>query len=188
MFGLNPWVLLAAGIAFVGACVASFHFGTSYEAGQQARAQQELRVQLQAEKDAKQAAVQQAKDEAAMKIVDLELELLRAQGKVRVVTETITKEVPVHVTEKADRACVVPVGFVSLWNRSVGDPAGGDSTPTPEASVVLDAPSGVALSAVAEAAVANHGAYWGVVAEVKARDAYIAALLDYINNLRKANQ
>lgn len=188
MFGLNPWVLLAAGIAFVGACFASFHFGTSYEAGQQARAQQELRVQLQAEKDAAVKAVQKAKDDAAMQIVDLELELLRAKDKVRVVTNTITKEVPVYVTKEADARCVVPTGFVGLWNRSVGDPAGGDSAAATEASIVLDAPSGVALSAVAEAAVANHGAYWAVAAEVKARDAYITTLLNYIEQLRKANQ
>lgn len=73
--------------------------------------------------------------------------------RVRVVREkgdAIIKEVPVYVDREADRACVVPVGFVRLHdaaaaNVPVGDPGGTDA-----------APAGVALSAVAATVADNY--------------------------------
>ena len=74
--------------------------------------------------------------------------------RVRVVREvgtTITKEVPVYVTAKADAACAVPVGFVRLHDAAaegrVPEPAAGDP----------DAPApGLALSAVADTVADNY--------------------------------
>ncbi|UVS99055.1 hypothetical protein [Burkholderia glumae] len=73
--------------------------------------------------------------------------------RVKVVREkgdTIIKEVPVYVDREADRACVVPVGFVRVHdgaaaNVPVGDPRSADA-----------APSGIALSAVAETVASNY--------------------------------
>lgn len=64
--------------------------------------------------------------------------------------DTIIKEVPVYVDREADRACVVPVGFVrvhdaAVANMPVGDPGSADA-----------APSGVALSAVAATVAGNY--------------------------------
>ncbi|EPS1222160.1 hypothetical protein ACVBR5_001397 [Burkholderia cenocepacia] len=64
--------------------------------------------------------------------------------------DTIIKEVPVYVDREADRACVVPVGFVRVHdsaaaNVPVGDPGSADA-----------APSGVALSAVAATVAGNY--------------------------------
>lgn len=64
--------------------------------------------------------------------------------------DTIIKEVPVYVDREADRACVVPVGFVRVHdsaaaNVPVGDPGSSDA-----------APSGVALSAVAASVAGNY--------------------------------
>ncbi|HEJ2438996.1 TPA: hypothetical protein SLZ45_000437 [Burkholderia multivorans] len=64
--------------------------------------------------------------------------------------DTIVKEVPVYVDREADRACVVPVGFVRVHdaaaaNVPVGDPGSADA-----------APSGVALSAVAATVAGNY--------------------------------
>ncbi|WP_034196660.1 hypothetical protein [Burkholderia cenocepacia] len=64
--------------------------------------------------------------------------------------DTIIKEVPVYVDHEADRACVVPVGFVRVHdsaaaNVPVGDPGSADA-----------APSGVALSAVAATVAGNY--------------------------------
>ncbi|MBR7995754.1 hypothetical protein KDX08_25230 [Burkholderia cenocepacia] len=64
--------------------------------------------------------------------------------------DTIIKEVPVYVDREADRACVVPVGFVRVHdgaaaNVPVGDPRGADA-----------APSGVALSAVVATVAGNY--------------------------------
>ncbi|MCR4465843.1 hypothetical protein [Burkholderia sp. SCN-KJ] len=73
--------------------------------------------------------------------------------RVQVVREkgnTIIKEVPVYVDREADRACVVPVGFVRVHdgaaaNVPVGDPGSADA-----------APSGIALSAVAATVAGNY--------------------------------
>lgn len=64
--------------------------------------------------------------------------------------DTIIKEVPVYVDREADRACVVPVGFVrvhdgAVANVPVGDPGDSDA-----------APSGIALSAVAATIAGNY--------------------------------
>ncbi|WP_334070414.1 hypothetical protein [Burkholderia cepacia] len=64
--------------------------------------------------------------------------------------DTIIKEVPVYVDREADRACVVPVGFVRVHdgaaaNVPVGDPGSADA-----------APSGIALSAVAATVTGNY--------------------------------
>ncbi|MDR8106980.1 hypothetical protein KPB04_35255 [Burkholderia cenocepacia] len=64
--------------------------------------------------------------------------------------DTIIKEVPVYVDREADRACIVPVGFVRVHdgaaaNVPVGDPGSADA-----------APSGVALSAVAATVAHNY--------------------------------
>ncbi|WP_419685786.1 hypothetical protein ACN22W_00980 [Burkholderia theae] len=64
--------------------------------------------------------------------------------------DTIIKKVPVYVDREADRACVVPVGFVrvhdgAVANVPVGDPGSADA-----------APSGVALSAVAATVAGNY--------------------------------
>lgn len=69
-------------------------------------------------------------------------------------TQVLTKEVPVYVTQAADTRCVVPVGFVQLYDAAAsGSPTG--APPTPGGSV--EAPSGVPLSAVLETDVANLG-------------------------------
>ncbi|WP_071335485.1 hypothetical protein [Burkholderia contaminans] len=64
--------------------------------------------------------------------------------------DTIIQEVPVYVDREADRACVVPVGFLRVHdgaaaNVPVGDPGNADA-----------APSGVALSAVAATVADNY--------------------------------
>ncbi|PRF27766.1 hypothetical protein C6P98_02465 [Burkholderia multivorans] len=73
--------------------------------------------------------------------------------RVRVVREkghTIIKEVPVYVDREADRACVVPLGFVRVHdaaaaNVPVGHPGSTDA-----------AAAGVALSAVAATVAGNY--------------------------------
>lgn len=67
--------------------------------------------------------------------------------------ETIIKEVPVYVSEAADRACAVPVGFVRLHDAvAAGLPAPG------AAGAADDAPSGIALSAVTGTVAGNYTA------------------------------
>ena len=64
---------------------------------------------------------------------------------------TIIKEVPVYVSAKADAACTVNAGFVRVHD------AAAKSLPAPEPAGAADeAPSGVALSAVAATAAENY--------------------------------
>lgn len=74
--------------------------------------------------------------------------------RVRVVRErgaTITREVPVYVTAKADAACPIPVGFVRVHDSAaqglpLDHPAGNPDAPAP----------GLALSAVAATVAGNY--------------------------------
>lgn len=69
-------------------------------------------------------------------------------------TRYLTKEVPIYVTEKDDAGCVVPDGFVSLYNAA----AEGRDPEVPGPSGGPDGPgSGVALSTIAEIDVHNLG-------------------------------
>jgi hypothetical protein len=84
-------------------------------------------------------------------------------------TQTLTKEVTVYVPAAADRQCVINAGFVKLWNAS----ASGVST-LPDAASELDArSSGVALSDVETADIANHGAALANAAELTALQDWI---------------
>lgn len=74
------------------------------------------------------------------------VQIVLAQGAV------ITKEVPVYVTPTADARCTVPVGFVRLHDAA----AQGQSLPAAPVAAV-DAPSGLALSAVASTVAGNYG-------------------------------
>lgn len=65
--------------------------------------------------------------------------------------ETIVKEIPVYVSAKADAACVVPAGFARVHDAAAAN------LPAPEPLGAADeAPSGIALSAVAETTAGNY--------------------------------
>lgn len=74
------------------------------------------------------------------------VQIVLAQGAV------ITKEVPIYVTPIADARCTVPVGFVRLHDAAA---QGSALSAAPGAAV--DAPSGLALSAVASTVAGNYG-------------------------------
>ena len=82
--------------------------------------------------------------------------VIRYVDRVRVVREvgaTITKEIPVYVTAKADAACPIPAGFVRVHDAAaqgvpLGEPAGDPEAPAP----------GVTLSAVADTVAGNYTA------------------------------
>lgn len=125
---------------------------------------------------------------AATQNTRLQAELEQARGSVQVVTqyvdriqiirergETITREIPVHVTPQADARCPVPVGFVSVHDAAAGNlplnrPAGDPDAPAP----------GVALSAVAATVVDNYGTCHELRAQV-------IGLQDYVRVLQAAS-
>lgn len=82
--------------------------------------------------------------------------------------QTIIKEVPVYVSEAADRACSVPVGFVRLHDATAaGMPAPGS------AGAADEAPSGVALSAVTGTVAGNYTACHANAEQLKQLQTYL---------------
>ena len=76
------------------------------------------------------------------------------QVEIRTVTKTLIQKVPVYVTVQADAKCVVPLGFVRLHDAA----AAGSLPKVPDtAGQSDDAPSGIALSAVASTVTQNYG-------------------------------
>lgn len=97
-----------------------------------------------------------------------------AAEKVVIQTRTVTqiREVPVYVTPEADARCVVPVGFVSLFNAGVeGREA---EAPRPPGGPG-DAPSGVALSTVLSTTLEDFGTAYEWRAEALKWRAWYAA-------------
>lgn len=91
-------------------------------------------------------------------------------AEIREVTRFITREVPVYVTVQADAECTVPVGFVRLHDHAAAGDMPGVSDP---AGLSHDAPSGLALSAVAGAVTDNYGTCLGEIARLSALQAWV---------------
>jgi hypothetical protein len=126
----------------------------SYEAkiARQAKAAAEVKV-VQAEKTV----------EVVTKYVDRVREV-KVQG------ETITKEVPVYVPVQADAQCIINHGFVRLHDSAAsgvnpGAPGNADA-----------APSGIALSTVAETVTINYNIARQNAEQLKALQEWVKAI------------
>ena len=94
--------------------------------------------------------------------------------RVRIVRErgaTITREIPVYVTAKADAACPIPAGFVRVHDAAaqgvpLGEPAGDPDAPAP----------GVTLSAVADTVAGNYTACHEAGAQLTALQVWLRGL------------
>lgn len=85
-------------------------------------------------------------------------------------TQTIIQKVPVYVSEAADRACTVPVGFVRLHDAAAA------GLPAPEPGGSADAAgSGVALSTVAAVTAGNYGTCHAIANQLTALQAAVRA-------------
>lgn len=117
-----------------------YRLGVDYEQG---KAQELERAQLRQAFEQGQA-LGTVRDRVVTEYVD-RVQVVEVQG------ETIIKRVPVYVSEKADRACVVPAGFVRLHD------AAAHALPAPEPAGAADeAPAHVGLSAVAVTTAGNY--------------------------------
>lgn len=136
-----PYRILAGILSVVAALGFAYHRGAAGVRAEWEAAKLRQTVAVESTK-AKQA-------NAAVRVVTRYVDRVRT---VREAAQTIIKEIPVYVTEASDSACVVPRGFVRLHNAA----AAGDRLPEPAGSPDA-APSGVALSAVAETVAGNYG-------------------------------
>lgn len=125
---------------------------------------------------------QQRERDALVQVGMLRNDLTIEAGKERIVTRfvdrvqivrevgaTIIRDVPRYVSIEADRACLVPVGFVR-----VHDAAAAGVPPTAEGAGDPDAPAaGVALSGVAATVADNYTTCHAIAAQLSALQAHV---------------
>ena len=130
-------------------------------------------VQAKWDKDKKDQAlaaaqVAQKQAEASVQVVTKYVDRVQlVQGK----TKEIIKEVPVYVPASADADCVINRGFVWLH-----DAAAANFFPI-AAGVADAAPSGIALSAVAETVADNYGSCHENAEQLKALQAWVSEMI-----------
>jgi hypothetical protein len=132
---------------------------------------------------------------AANSARDAGLQDVRAQTIIRTRTITLTREVPTYVTAEADRRCIVPVGFVGLYDDAVragrldaagsaaqpgqaaaGSPSTSITAPVAAAPDNVDADSGLELSQVLTTDLGNIGAAEANAQQVRDLQALYAKL------------
>ena len=93
----------------------------------------------------------EGKNEATATDVGHQVE--EAKTEIQIVTRTLIKEIPIHVTAQADAHCVVPLGFVRLHDAA----ATGGPAPSYASGESPDQASGTDLSGVAATVTDNYG-------------------------------
>ncbi|CAE6814444.1 hypothetical protein [Xanthomonas arboricola] len=147
-------ILLALIAVLVGGCV--------WQEQRVNTAQRERKQAL----DAKAAAI--AERDSAKSSIKVVVEYVDRVQIVREAGATITREIPIYVTQKADAACAIPAGFVRLHDAAAtGNPAGppaGDP----------DAPAaGITLSGIAGTVAANYTSCHATAAQLSALQDWI---------------
>ncbi len=153
---LGKWLAVAlAVLAAVWAIwAAGDHHGRASEKAAQARAERAAEAKI-------------VKTDRAIAAIVAPIRQQADAERVRIVTRTqfLKQEVPRYVTLEADRRCIVPAGFVRLYDAA----ASGEGPPVPGAAGGPDdADSGLAVSDVARTDVDNLGAARQAIAEVTA--------------------
>lgn len=100
----------------------------------------------------------------------------RYVDRVRTVRErgdTLTKEIPVHVTAQADAACPIPAGFVRVHDAAAKGIELAGTAGDPDAAA-----AGVTLASVAETTADNYARCHATAAQVDGLQAYVRELLD----------
>ena len=156
----NPYLLLGTLVGALLLAVSAFFAGHHYATLQEQKAI--------AAAEARAIEVTQAQD-----AVTRNADVAAAQARVKIVTQikTITKEVPVYVTKKADAACALTRGTIRVLNDSA---ANLPSIPGPTGQSD-DAPAGVELHTVVGTVVGNYGTYQQVAAQLVALQNWVRA-------------
>lgn len=116
----------------------------------------QLQAQIAANRQAVEAAqAAQAADDALLIDIGKQTTVFRDNQDAK--TVYLTQKVPVYVTPKAVRACVVPIGFVQLLNTNAAPTAGAATLVPNPAPGATDTDSRVGLDTVADITIANYG-------------------------------
>lgn len=131
-----PYRWLALALLLAAACAVAWFKGAAH-----------VQIRWDLDDAQRDAAIAKRQVRVADKVANVVTRYVDRVQIVREVGETIIKEVPVYVTEESDRRCVVPAGFVSMWNG-----ANRGELPAPDGAAD-EAASEVVLSDIA----AQHG-------------------------------
>lgn len=109
------WPRLAAGLLAAGALYwvgAKIH-GSIYDAGYAAKSE-EIRL-AQSQLDSQRDAVKTEDHKVERNIVT---DYVEVEKKVFIKGETIIREIPIYVPSEASNGCVLPLGFISMFDRA----------------------------------------------------------------------
>ncbi|MGQ5369450.1 hypothetical protein ACULLZ_00895 [Xanthomonas arboricola pv. corylina] len=81
---------------------------------------------------------------------------------------TITREIPIYVTQKADAACAIPAGFVRLHDAAASGNPAGPPTGDPDAPA-----AGITLSGIAGTVAYNYTSCHATAAQLSALQDWI---------------
>jgi hypothetical protein len=182
---LNPWVLAGALVAAIVIGAGGYHLGArvtaaSYEADI---------IKAQQQKALDDAAVAASIDKTAATWAEkwrfAQSQLQVAENTHRIIYRNIKEKVPVYVTPKADAACIVPNGFVVLYDAAV---SGNKPESVAAAYGVgpgdVDRPSGIPLSKIGSVSVDNADACSGWHDKLETCRAYVNTVTGFYNDLR----
>ena len=162
MFGLSTLKLI--GLGAVLAAVLGLYAVWTIRGSELTKARAQLRLD-----DAQVASLTAAAEHATkVQVVSntVDTKNTAAQVQIKTVTQTIIEKVPVYVTPEADARCILPVGFVRLFNAAATG-SSPDAVPAPP-GLADSAPSGVECSVVASTVADNFGKYRSVAAQLNA--------------------
>lgn len=161
----SPYVLLAKLVAVLALCAGLVWFGHHWGA-----------LGVQADWDAEKLAAKEAAAKEQTRQAEVRervvYQYIDRYHVVEASARVITKEIPKYVTVEADARCIVPRGFVWVWN----EPLDLQARPDHSADGPADAPSGVALSAVADVSVEAKRRF-------ESNRGQCEALIDYVKGL-----
>ncbi|MFA1753935.1 hypothetical protein [Xanthomonas campestris] len=147
-------ILLALIAALVGGCV--------WQEQRVSAAQKDRDVALQAKRKA------EAERDSAKASTTVVTEYVDRVQIVREAGATITREIPIYVTQKADAACAIPAGFVRLHDAAATGSPAGPPTGDPDAPA-----TGITLSAIAGTVADNYTSCHATAAQLSALQEWI---------------
>lgn len=159
------------------ALLAAIGFGAAYQQSRIAAAKADttkVKQQLQGMTNERDTALQER--DAARRNVQVVTKYVDRVQTVYVAGATITKEIPIYVTPKADAACTIPAGFVRIHDAAAANVAPNAAAGDPDAPA-----AGLTLSAVADTVAGNYTTC-NVIRE------QVIGLQDYIDSLPESAQ
>lgn len=178
---LRHFLTTPAGLVLIVLGVVAIALALTYRAGVDAGVERQVAAQARREEAARKAVAMVEKGGRAI-TADVDQQAAARKVEIRTITKTLIEKVPVYVTVEADRRVDVPVGFVRLHDQAASGLPGLPDT----AGLVVDAPSGVPLSAVAGTLVGNYGVAYEWREEALACRAWVARQADLYNSTIKA--